>query len=248
MSIIGISGKIGAGKDEVGKIIQYLTYKNKYPTDDISKDYEAFTNSIYVPQDNEFEVRKFAAKLKDIVCLLIGCTREQLEDIDFKNKKLGEEWWTVQYGNLPLTAYTKDSPNAWIKDKLTPRKILQLLGTEAGRNIIHPSIWINALFADYKYKTIGTYNEQKGKILELPNWIITDCRFENEAKAIKNRKGIIIRVNREDATAQDKVNQHSSETALDDYKFDYTIDNFGTIEELIENVKQVLIKEKIING
>ena len=31
---------------------------------------------------------------------------------------------------------------------------------------------------------------------EYPNWIITDCRFPNEAKAIKDRDGISIRVNR----------------------------------------------------
>ena len=30
------------------------------------------------------EIKKFADKLKDIVCLLIGCTREQLEDQEFK--------------------------------------------------------------------------------------------------------------------------------------------------------------------
>ena len=40
--------------------------------------------------------------------------------------------------------------------------------------------------------------------------------------------------------------QHPSETALDDYQFDYVIDNNGTIEELIEKVKVILIKEKLI--
>ena len=40
--------------------------------------------------------------------------------------------------------------------------------------------------------------------------------------------------------------EHISETALDDAKFDYVIENNGTIEELIEQVKKILIKEKII--
>jgi hypothetical protein len=40
--------------------------------------------------------------------------------------------------------------------------------------------------------------------------------------------------------------EHESETALDNAKFDYEIINDGTIEELIEKVKEILIKEKII--
>ena len=40
--------------------------------------------------------------------------------------------------------------------------------------------------------------------------------------------------------------EHISETALDNAKFDYVIENDGTIEELIEQVKKILIKEEII--
>ena len=44
-----------------------------------------------------------------------------------------------------------------------------------------------------------------------------------------------------------KYNEHESETALDNAIFDYEINNNGTIEELIQKVKEILIKEKIIN-
>lgn len=37
-----------------------------------------------------------------------------------------------------------------------------------------------------------------------------------------------------------------SETELDNAKFDYVIDNNNTVEDLIEKIKQILIKEKII--
>ena len=37
-----------------------------------------------------FEIKKFADKLKDIVCLLLGCTREQLEDRGIKSLSLQE--------------------------------------------------------------------------------------------------------------------------------------------------------------
>jgi hypothetical protein len=78
------------------------------------------------------------------------------------------------------------------------------------------------------------------------NWIITDTRFPNEIKAVKDRGGITIDVRRHDRTHFEK--EHESETALDDYHFfDYFIDNDGTIDELVVKVKEILIKEKIIN-
>ncbi len=128
-----------------------------------------------------------------------------------------------------------------IDENTTIREFLQLLGTESIRNQLHENIWVNALFADYdKHKHI--------------NWIITDCRFPNEAKAVKDRGGIIVRVNRNDPNIgvyPDKFPLervlHNSETALDDYTFDYTIDNSGTVDELVEKVKEMLKHFKLYN-
>ena len=124
------------------------------------------------------------------------------------------------------------------------------------------------LVKDYIRKNGDKYFEsvltEKGKQrIKYPNWIITDVRFPNELQAIKDRDGIIIRVNRSikipneiTETAFGKntsskivtinFNEHSSETALDNTEFDYVIDNNSTIEELIKKVKEILIKEKII--
>ena len=78
--------------------------------------------------------------------------------------------------------------------------------------------------------------------LRESNWIITDVRFPNEAQAIKDRGGIVIRVNRLDVdkfTTNFPQTLHPSETALDDYKFDHVIDNNGSLEELIGKIKQL---------
>ena len=156
--IIGISGKIGSGKDTVGKIIQYLIYKKN---NNVNITYEYFINHKF-GEISKWEIKKFADKLKDIVCLLIGCTREQLEDQDFKNKELGEEWWyykriittinKLSFNKIPYLTNNRIFDGSVVPPliKLTPRKLLQLLGTDCGRNIIHPDIWVNSLFANYK--------------------------------------------------------------------------------------------------
>lgn len=262
--LIAISGKIGVGKDLCAKIIQHLIYC-KYIEKELI--YEDRFPIPYIP--DQFQIKKFAGKLKDIVCLLIGCTREQLEDQEFKNKELGEEWIRYAYANGHNDHYRNEgwtkSMNAvncskeryeeerrinWqtaYKTILTPRLLLQLIGTEYFRDIIHPNININALFSDYK--KIGFPPEPLESICDknYPNWIITDVRFENEAKAIKDRNGILIRVNRYNVLDHSNLNNHPSETDLDSYKdFDYIIENNESMEKLVEQVKQILIKEKII--
>lgn len=87
------------------------------------------------------------------------------------------------------------------------------------------------------------YLKEEFNNLIYPSWCITDMRFPNEVKAIKEKDGIIIRINRE----TNYVSNHSSEIALDDYEdFDYIIDNNNCIDCLIEKVKEILKHEKII--
>lgn len=107
--------------------------------------------------------------------------------------------------------------------------------------------------------------EEEGDITKVINdkvcnWVITDLRFPNELEAIKKRDGITIRVKRakfiakedwdNNLRSQGRVNEvvkeHPSESSLDGAQFDYYIYNNGTIEELVEKVKEILIKEKII--
>lgn len=273
--IIGISGKVGLGKDTVGKIVQGLIIGENKFKDGIIGFLDSYDDYLSYP-NKEWEIKKFADKLKDIVCLLIGCTREQLEDREFKEKELGEEWWKVFYGTGQY-AYEKGKNRLErgydIGIKLTPRLLLQLLGTECGRQIIHPNIWVNALMSEYKslygYQTTDSKINIEGisipiPVLDIdkrvfPNWIITDVRFPNELEAVKKRGGISIRVNRnpfkwiepdeyevETGKKVERIIEHESETALDNAEFDYVIENDGTIEDLIQKVKEILVKEQLL--
>lgn len=293
MGLIGVSGKIGCGKDTVGKIIQYLIWNPEQKSSPIS--FEDWMNKL----DNDsrelnssWEIKKFADKLKDIVCILIGCTREQLENREFKEKELGEEWCYYisshgEYEDYQEKIFFNEeyaisfanefyNPRVSKKQYLTPRKLFTLLGTECGREIIHPNIWCNSLFSGYKdIKGIGGLTDKPFN-LGKPDWIITDVRFPNEVQAIKDRGGTVIRVNRpfivdfhgnyvDNTYESDELkvfkqignstkwecklkNEHESETALDTYQdFDYIVDNSGNIEDLVEKVREILIKEKIIS-
>lgn len=255
--IIGLSGKKQSGKDTIGKIIQYLIYKDIFNShEDINFEANYINRSMW-------QIKWFAEPLKNCVCILLGCTRKQLEDNEFKGKPLGEEWikWKVTRLNMipPTHKYYSNGEEAIVEENrlgmfgqiekvvMTPRLLLQLLGTECGRQIIHPNIWINALFADYiakGYFTIGEGREDQ-RLPDYPNWIITDVRFENEVKAIKKREGLIIRIRRPMLPSQ--VDTHESEVALDNYDgFDATINNHSTVENLIVNVKAVLSTFNII--
>lgn len=263
--IIGISGKLGSGKDLTGKIIQALTNKPQCfdNMDTITEEqinYKVWDKPI-------FENKKFADVLKDFICMLLGCTREMLENREFKESPLGPEWEKYRiirkgYRNSyvsteeeALKLFAKYTNLRYVKVKMTPRLLLQLMGTECGRQILHPNIWVNAVMANYvPIDHISVPNDDRlhgesyTKVI-YPDWIITDMRFPNELTSVKEREGITIRVNRESIYRTGRVivkDEHPSETGLDNAKFDYTISNNGTIKELVDEIREILIKEKLI--
>ena len=121
---------------------------------------------------------------------------------------------------------------------MSVRELLQKLGTEAIRDGLHPNAWVNALMCEYKRPKMSEYNPS--------NWIITDVRFPNELEAIEDVKGLTLKVIRPVKKSKTTARLHPSETSLDKARFNYTIFNDGSIEDLIEKVRQILITEKII--
>lgn len=264
--IIGINGKIGSGKDTVGKIIQWLT---KPELDGQYIGFQTYDDAT-LERLSPFKIKKFAGKLKQIASLLTGVTVDKFEDQDFKKLDMNAEWG------------------------MTYREFLQKLGTEAMREGLHTNVWVNALFADYKEEPVNVLKGEGYQLEDVyPNWIITDMRFPNEMEAVVAKGGITIRVvrNNDPKYSDEQVKSilknmgyvdlsdgvweelainegftwfekiklwtwdetdlaieplHPSETALDDAEFDYEIINDGTIADLVEKVREILTKEKII--
>ncbi len=175
-----------------------------------------------------FEQKSFAGKLKQIASLLTGIDVEMFEDQEFKKTLLGPEWGTVSTN--PLNAIPVFGDVRFLH-LMSARELLQKLGTEAMRDGLHENVWVNALFSD---------------VSSEDNIIITDVRFPNELEAVQERGGITIRVVRPVEKSKTTARLHPSETSLDSAEFDYEIINDGEIVDLIEKVKEILIKSGII--
>lgn len=102
----------------------------------------------------------------------------------------------------------------WDHAKAYPdvRRFLQRLGTDGVRNHLGTELWVQAAMAR----------------ADAPS-VFTDVRFPNEAQAIRDAGGIVIRLYRPDA---DPVIGHVSEDAMNDWPVDVTIANDATIGEL----------------
>lgn len=115
-------------------------------------------------------------------------------------------------GTEPLQV--KVDVEGWEKAKqhFEVRRLLQELGL-AARNHIHPEVWVTSALE-------RVLNDRV---------VVTDVRFLNEARAIKERGGEIWRVVRPGVGA---VNKHVSETQMDDYPFDHVLNNDGDLDHL----------------
>lgn len=131
---------------------------------------------------------------------------------------------------------------------VSPRFILQRIGTEMGREI-HTETWVR-----YCLKTIEAAANGGEPLVHSPKyrafipatprwcnldrWVITDCRFPNEADAVRRAGGGVIKVVR--PSLQQEVDLHASETSIDEIEPDYLILNDGTLQDLEAKVREIL--------
>ena len=192
----------------------------------------------YLVNFHGFRRESFANSLKDAVSSVFGWDRVLLEGRTKQAREWREQvdpWWAERL-NMP---------------NLTPRLMLQLWGTEVCRRGFHDDIWIASL--ENKLRT------------SKDHVVISDCRFPNEIKSIKDAGGIVIRVKRGpepewyDAAASmnrgpngntnwalskdciNKLGIHASETAWVGTKFDAILTNDGSIDDLFAKIKDLVL-------
>lgn len=102
----------------------------------------------------------------------------------------------------------------------SPRQAMQLLGTEWGRQLINPDIWLTLAKMQIEQWL------QKGI-----NVVVTDVRFDNEAEMIRSLGGSIWHIYRPGPEIDSSA--HASEAGLSSMSTsDWFIENKGTLQEL----------------
>jgi len=112
---------------------------------------------------------------------------------------------------------------------MTPRLMLQLVGTDALRKVVHDDFWV-----------IPMKRKLKEHIRNGRHVVISDVRFTNEINMIRTLGGHLVKVDRENP---DKISneKHSSELELETYDaWDFIIENNGTLEELYSKVDDII--------
>lgn len=183
-----------------------------------------------------FSKFSFASATKDILSTIFGWERHLLEGDTTESRVFRETidlWWSEKL-NIP---------------DLTPRKMLQTIGTNLFREHFNENIWIRVvekkILSELKKNSTG-------------NIIISDCRFPNEIQMVRDLGGIIVYIERNKPLWFDDYKNglnvdipqikllHPSETSWIREKFDHVINNNSNNidqykQEIINFIKKITI-------
>lgn len=230
VTIVGIKGFKGSGKDTVASMISYILHdgimKANYDT------WLLYNKNGFV--ENDEIIIHFADKLKDDISEFCGIDRKLLDRQDIKEENYYNFKTGIVSTNIKDATYVVDKCNDAILKynglssylvlynnnvSIKIRVLLQYYGT----NIIRNHFWREA-FIRYTINKAFDIRNSKGQC------IIADARFDDECMAIKYYCGKIIRVDR-------RVNNDNHESEqIKISQDDYVIDNTGTLVGLFYKV------------
>lgn len=227
VTIVGIKGFKGSGKDTVASMISYILHdgimKANYDT------WLLYHKNGFV--ENDEIIIHFADKLKDDISEFCGIDRKLLDKQEIKENYYYNFKTGIVSTNIKDADYVIN--NALEFDNLSTllllntnvsikiRTLLQYYGT----NVIRNHFWHKA-FINYTMNKAFDIRNSKGQC------IIADARFENdECETIKQCGGMIIRVDRK---FNNNDNHESEQIKIS--QDDYVIDNTGTLVGLFYKV------------
>lgn len=161
-----------------------------------------------------FNKLSFGSAIKDVLSSIFGWDRKMLEGVtqeDRIKREIPDLWWSQELGI----------------SNFSPRMAMQKIGTDLFRDKFNENIWIKVV---------------ERKLMDYENIVITDCRFPNEIKMLKSNGFLVINVERikpnwfdsyTHGNYSEEANKlHESEKSWIREKFDYTIINTSSIEQL----------------
>jgi hypothetical protein len=137
------------------------------------------------------------------------------------------------YGYTQYTLRDIVTADGWegAKQYTEVRRFLQSYGQTI--RDLDPDFWVRAA-----REAIDAANR-----LSLPV-VVTDVRYENEARWLVERGFVLVRVTRPNAGLAGDAGRHASETELADYVTDMTISNTGTLRDLNAIVDSLLLPRR----
>lgn len=221
--IIGITGHMQAGKDTVARMLQYQFAMYKYKNLDDPKLWYTYRDLILSQKFSEDYNSRWDWKIKSFATKLkqIACVLFNCDISDFESNDFKNSELPVEWASAA--------------GLMTYRQFLQYVGTQLFRNQFHPDVWIISALSEYK---------------ATDNWLISDVRFVNEAKAVRRYAGdpgeaLIIKIERPGYDGD----EHISEKEIDLIEPDILINNDETLKELwdkcLKLTKQIATKYDI---
>lgn len=110
---------------------------------------------------------------------------------------------------------------------MTPRKIFQLMGTEASKPVFGEDIWVKRWLISYAL------------LKDTDNIVIPDVRFDVEVEVIRELGGVILEVQRDAAGLTGESGAHKSEAGISTQP-DIIVFNNGTFDELYAKIDGLL--------
>jgi hypothetical protein len=233
MKVIALTGRAGSGKDTAALGIRMLT-GSLDPTWMMSiegcpitgpnrhvVDLKEFFNINWPDESTHpasmWKVWKFSYPVYQIAAILTGHDPNRAEDLMTQNFKDSD--WPIGLNGL----------------RVSGRKILQLAGTEAGRDIYGDTLWLQIMDRQLE-------NFQKEGFAGV---IVTDCRFINECKFLQTYWGATtIRILGRDAGLPQN---HPSESELDQINPDNYLSNHLDYVNLMDRLQEICNDLKISN-
>jgi hypothetical protein len=192
----------------------------------------------YLINSYNFTRMSYASSLKDAVAAIFHWDRHMLEGSTKESREIREQvdqWWATRLGI----------------SNLSPRWVLQNFGTDVCRKAFHDDIWIASL--------------EKSLSEASSDVVISDCRFPNELKSLKNLGATTLRAERGERpywyydalsvnvsyivnesqreVSRQRLSQwgiHPSEYSGVGLEYDHVVENNGTLEDLYSKVDSII--------
>lgn len=268
MNIVGITGQAGSGKDEIANhLVKSHGFKKLALADPIKRlgleVFEFDAVQLWGPSSarNTFDPRYVECNIRSSgIDFTPGCKMGSV-------RRACDPGWAgaasrlAEYGPGWICDVLADGNRKEALEKLffwfsslghhypelSPRIMLQHLGTEWGRQEIDQNIWIDTLLRTAEKVLEGwQYDKERGfsntRGTPPPGVVVSDVRFSNELDRTKAVGGKIIKVTRQSASSKAQklgISNHLSEAeqlAFGDDRFDAVLANEGSLKDLYSAV------------